>query len=80
MTANEEAAKGGSITSHIKAILEAKLWVVDIGVNRVWKAYGEEYGLASGRGVKFGLDWFSLLCVDGLDDEGDNYDSHEERE
>ena len=50
-------------------ILSVKLWVVDIGINRVWKTFGEEYGLASGPGVNFGLEWYCQLGVSQAEDD-----------
>jgi NAD(P)H-hydrate repair Nnr-like enzyme with NAD(P)H-hydrate epimerase domain len=73
---SEETSTSGTMSSHIRAVLAAKLWVVDIGINRVWKTYGEEYGLASGTGVKFGMEWFSLLRID--DGDGDDDDENDD--
>lgn len=73
-----ESGSGHTVPSYINDLLSAKLWVVDIGINRVWRSYGEDYGLASGLGVSFGTEWFSALHVSQLGMEEDEEEDEDE--
>jgi hypothetical protein len=67
----------------LKPEFDANIYVVDIGINETWKAYGEEHGISAGMGVDFGLKWFVKVKVgeeDGQDDGAEeDYDNDGER-
>lgn len=48
----------------MKPDFDANIYVVDIGINETWKAYGEEHDLTAGTGVDFGLKWFVKVKVE----------------
>jgi hypothetical protein len=57
------------------ALRNARVYVTDIGINEIWKLYGEQLGLAPGNGMDFGLQWSMGLTLGQVDeDEDDVYD------
>jgi hypothetical protein len=38
-----------------------KVWVIDIGINKAWKAYGPP---GAGRSVRFGAEWIAQVEYD----------------
>jgi enhancer of mRNA-decapping protein 3 len=74
LLAKASSAAGGSATTSSTPsaqfspeLLNAQIWVVDIGVEKAWK----RSGLAGSRGVKFGADWVvPVKLVEGLAEEG----------
>jgi enhancer of mRNA-decapping protein 3 len=53
------------------ALRNARIYVADIGINEIWKLYGEQLGLATGNGVDFGLQWSMGLTLGQIDDDED---------
>ncbi|KAF2670399.1 YjeF N-terminal domain-like protein [Microthyrium microscopicum] len=47
-----------------EALLTVAVYVVDIGINEVWRAFGQQLGLATGSGVDFGMKWYRTLRLD----------------
>ena len=66
-TALHKAAPSAAISAPFSAdLLNAQIWVVDIGVEKAWK----RSGLAGSRGVKFGNDWVvPVKLVEGPPDD-----------
>ncbi|KIW00308.1 uncharacterized protein PV09_08195 [Verruconis gallopava] len=66
-TALHKAAQSGSSAAQFSPeLLNAQIWVVDIGVEKAWK----RSGLAGSRGVKFGSDWVvPIKLVEGNMDD-----------
>lgn len=48
----------------VESLLHGSVHVVDIGVNEVWKEYGQQLGLATGSGVDFEYKWYLTLTLD----------------
>jgi hypothetical protein len=72
-----EDTNGRSSSIHNEGFLGLRIYVVDIGINEVWTAYGEQLGLAAGTGLDFGFKWAMTLRVAqeiNDEDEGDNED------
>jgi hypothetical protein len=73
----KETTNERSTVTYSEALLELRIYVVDIGINEVWRAYGEQLGLATGTGLDFGFKWAVELRfaqeIDGeLDEEDDS--------
>jgi enhancer of mRNA-decapping protein 3 len=65
--ATTAGASSSLITPFSPELLNAQIWVVDIGVEKAWK----RSGLAGSRGVKFGGDWVvPVKLVEGVAEEG----------
>lgn len=66
-TALHKSVPSMSVSSQYSPeLLDAQLWVVDIGVEKAWK----RSGLAGSRGVKFGNDWVvPVKLVEGSADD-----------
>jgi hypothetical protein len=60
-------------------LLDMRIFVIDIGINEVWKSYGEQLDLATGSGVQFGLDWVTRVQL-AEDDKEDEEEEEEEEE
>jgi hypothetical protein len=68
-----------STVTYSEALLELRIYVVDIGINEVWRAYGEQLGLATWAGLDFGFKWaVALRLAQEVDDEDDEDDGDRE--
>lgn len=80
----DEVGKDTSAASYSESLLEMRTYVVDIGINEVWRAYGGQLGHTTGSGLEFGFKWAIALRlaqdVDEDDDEDDEDDDDGERE
>ena len=62
-----------------EALLELRTYVVDIGINEVWKAYGEQLGHTTGSGLDFGFKWaVALRLAQDVDEEDEEDDEDDE--
>jgi hypothetical protein len=61
-------------------LLDLKIYVIDIGINEVWKSYGEQLDLATGAGVEFGLSWFTTVRLSEDEEEDDDDDDNKGEE
>jgi len=58
-----------------EALLGVTVYAVDIGINEVWKQYGQELELATGSGVNFGMKWFMTLRLDQNGEENEEWET-----
>jgi hypothetical protein len=65
-------------TIYNESLLEMRIYVVDIGINEVWTAYGEPLGLATGTGLDFGFKWVVSLRLMQDAEEEDDEDGEDE--
>jgi hypothetical protein len=71
----------GAASSHgySDALLELRVYAVDIGINEVWRAYGEQLGVATGTGLDFGFKWaIALRLAQEIEEEDDEDDGERE--
>ena len=70
---SSDSATGRQHSPQTEALLGVTVFVVDIGINEVWKAYGQQLDLATGSGVDFGMRWFMTLALDQNDEDNDEW-------
>jgi hypothetical protein len=73
------AKEPANAAAYSEALLELRTYVVDIGINEVWRAYGEQLGHTTGSGVDFGFKWaVALRLAQDVDEEDDEDDGERE--
>jgi hypothetical protein len=58
-----------------EALLGVTVYAVDIGINEVWKGFGQQLDLATGSGVDFGMKWFMTLRLEQNDGENNEWET-----
>jgi hypothetical protein len=70
-----------SSLGYSEALLELRVYAVDIGVNEVWRAYGEQLGVATETGLDFGFKWsMALRLAQEIQEDDDEDDGEREDE